>query len=47
MVSFTHVDNICHGLLLALLALGDPQSRAAGEYFVVTDGAHENPARTQ
>ena len=39
-VSFTHVDNICHGLCLAAQELqrNGPTSPAAGEFFVVTDG---------
>merc|ERR1712196_23136 len=38
-VSFTHVDNICHGLILAAIALGDDNNTEShGEYFVVTDG---------
>jgi nucleoside-diphosphate-sugar epimerase len=39
-VSFTHVDNICHALFLAgedLLRNGSA-SEAAGQFFVVTDG---------
>jgi len=39
-VSFTHVDNICHALCLAgeKLAVEGNESKAAGEFFVATEG---------
>jgi len=39
-VSFTHMDNICHALCLAgvKLALEGSDSEAGGEFFVATDG---------
>jgi len=39
-ISFTHVDNYCHGLILGEKALY-PQSPALGKYYVVTDGGYE------
>ncbi|KNC69691.1 hypothetical protein SARC_17794, partial [Sphaeroforma arctica JP610] len=36
-VSFTHVDNYCHGLILGYDALYKG-SHALGKYYVVTDG---------
>ena len=43
-VSFTHVDNIAHALVLAgsKLAIEGSGSDAAGEFFVVTDGAAQS-----
>jgi nucleoside-diphosphate-sugar epimerase len=43
-VSFTHADNIAHGLVLAAAKLWQegPESRAAGEFFVVTDTGARN-----
>src|SRR5690606_18400618 len=39
-VSFTHVDNYCHGLILGAEALY-PGSPALGQFYIVTDpGAH-------
>eukprot|EP00596_Hydrurales_sp_CCMP1899_P007066 CAMPEP_0119037068 /NCGR_PEP_ID=MMETSP1177-20130426/5174_1 /TAXON_ID=2985 /ORGANISM="Ochromonas sp, Strain CCMP1899" /LENGTH=380 /DNA_ID=CAMNT_0006997801 /DNA_START=54 /DNA_END=1193 /DNA_ORIENTATION=- len=37
MISFCHVDNYCHGLILGALALY-PDSPALGKYYVITDG---------
>jgi len=37
MISFTHVDNYCHGLILGAEALS-PESPALGRFFIVTDG---------
>ncbi|RYH31972.1 NAD-dependent epimerase/dehydratase family protein [archaeon] len=36
-ISFCHVDNYCHGLILGAEALY-PNSPALGKYYVVTDG---------
>jgi len=43
-VSFTHVDNICYGLLLGGIALRQDghKSKAAGEFIVITDGDCHN-----
>jgi hypothetical protein len=41
-VSFTHMDNIAHGLLCASNALQSVDSPANGKFFVVTDGACHN-----
>lgn len=38
MCSFTHVDNYCHGLIIAERAL-TPGSPACGGFYIVTDGA--------
>ena len=38
LISFCHVDNYCHGLILGAEALY-PGSPALGKYYVVTDGA--------
>lgn len=37
MCSFTHVDNYCHGLIIAERALV-PGSKALGGFYIVTDG---------
>jgi nucleoside-diphosphate-sugar epimerase len=37
-VSFTHVDNIAHGLLCGAHAL-KPGAKACGKFYVVTDGS--------
>lgn len=37
LISFTHVDNYCHGLILAEEALF-PGSPALGKFYIVTDG---------
>ena len=37
-ICFTHVDNYCHGLIIAEKALR-PGSRALGGFYIVTDGA--------
>ena len=37
LISFCHVDNYCHGLILGAEALY-PKSPALGRYYVVTDG---------
>ena len=39
--SFCHVDNYCHGLILAERALV-PGSRALGGFYIVTDGAPQD-----
>jgi nucleoside-diphosphate-sugar epimerase len=36
MISFCHVDNYCHGLILGAQALY-PRSPALGKYYVITD----------
>jgi len=36
-ICFTHVDNYCHGLILAERAL-TPGSKAVGKFYIVTDG---------
>lgn len=36
-ISFTHVDNYCHGLILGAEAL-HPGSKAQGKFYIVTDG---------
>ena len=41
-VSFTHMDNIAHGLLCAANALKSADSPANGKFFVVTDGSCHN-----
>jgi len=40
-VSFTHVDNYCHGLILGAEALR-PGSPALGRFYIVTDGDAQN-----
>ena len=41
-ICFTHVDNYCHGLIIAERALV-PKSRVLGKFYVVTDGkTHPN-----
>ena len=41
-ICFTHVDNYCHGLIIAERAL-KPGSKAAGKFYIVTDGnTHPN-----
>ena len=39
-VSFTYVDNYCHGLILGYDALY-PNSPALGKFYVVTDGDYQ------
>jgi nucleoside-diphosphate-sugar epimerase len=42
-VSFTHIDNYCHGLMLGEEALY-PNSPALGKFYIVTDGeTHTHP----
>eukprot|EP00567_Pseudictyota_dubia_P008321 CAMPEP_0197436838 /NCGR_PEP_ID=MMETSP1175-20131217/4209_1 /TAXON_ID=1003142 /ORGANISM="Triceratium dubium, Strain CCMP147" /LENGTH=417 /DNA_ID=CAMNT_0042966221 /DNA_START=99 /DNA_END=1352 /DNA_ORIENTATION=- len=36
-ICFTHVDNYCHGLIIAERAL-KPESKALGKFYIVTDG---------
>ena len=43
-ICFTHVDNYCHGLILAEAALY-PNSRACGKFYIVTDGDTHTDAR--
>jgi len=40
-VSFTHVDNIVHAIMLAANAVG-PDSPANGEVYIITDGDKQN-----
>ncbi len=40
-VSFTHVDNYCHGLILGAQALR-PGSPVLGRFYIVTDGDPQN-----
>ncbi len=40
-VSFTHVDNYCHGLILGAEALV-PGGPALGRFFIITDGGAQN-----
>merc|ERR1719238_860445 len=41
-ICFTHVDNYCHGLIIAERTL-KPGSRSAGKFYIVTDGkTHPN-----
>ena len=37
-VCFTHVDNYCHGLILAESNLRNRRSPIAGKFYIVTDG---------
>jgi nucleoside-diphosphate-sugar epimerase len=37
-ICFTHVDNYCHGLILAERELVDITSLACGKFYIVTDG---------
>lgn len=39
-ISFTHVDNYCHGLILGAEALR-PGSNALGKFYIVTDGGSQ------
>lgn len=42
-ICFTHVDNYCHGLILAERALVNIDSPACGKFYIVTDGTtHPN-----
>jgi nucleoside-diphosphate-sugar epimerase len=42
-ICFTHVDNYCHGLILAEHALENINSPACGKFYIVTDGiTHPN-----
>ena len=43
-VCFSHVDNYCHGLILAEAALV-PGSAALGQFYIVTDGATHTDSR--
>lgn len=38
-ISFTHIDNICHAQILASAALKEKDSSPAGEFYLVTDGS--------
>lgn len=41
LVSLTHVDNVCHALILAGNGMG-PKSPVNGEWYIVTDGSYVN-----
>jgi len=42
LVSFTHADNCCHALILAVNSLADPESPSGGQRYFVTDGGKLN-----
>lgn len=44
-ICFTHVDNYCHGLILAERALTGPSAACAGRFYIVTDGSTHPDAR--